>query len=341
MRDAKNRKVRSGDSRGLRRAARVVVVVIAVLLAVFAVAGVGNLTLTLAEKGRYRAPGMLVEVGGGRMHVYSEGTGSKHVVLLSGWGTASPAIDFKPLMEALRADFRVTIVEYLGYGWSDWTRKPRTNRNIVEETRLALREVGVLPPYILVPHSISGLYALYYANTYPSEVEAVVGLDSTIPQLRAYYGKPPGAVLPALMRVFGVLRLLAIIDPEIVRYRFPEYSAADRRMIAMMYFWNYGNRAQANEYAQLNTNAGELQSWRFPTSIPVSMILSRTSVGEVGKAIPGLDLQKIHEDMIRGNGGGKIYILDGGHYIHWANEQRIAAIIKETSNPPTRTERSR
>jgi pimeloyl-ACP methyl ester carboxylesterase len=333
-----NKKVLRGTLPGLKRVARVAVAALAFLMAAFAIAAVGNVILTIAEKGRHGAPGMLVEVGGGRMHVYTEGVGNKNVVLLSGWGTAGPVLDFKPLMGYLSTEFRVTTVEYLGYGWSDWTRKPRTNHNIVEETRRALREAGVLPPYILVPHSISGLYALSYANMYPGEVEAVVGLDSTVPLQAAYWKKAPGAVLPALMRVFGVLRLLAIINPRVVGYQLSEYSNEDRRMIAMMYFWNYGNRSQANEYAQLKDNAGELQSWRFPSSIPVSMILSRISVREQGKAMPGLDWQKAHEEIIGGNAGGAIYILDGGHYIHWGNEERIAAIIRKTSNAAARSE---
>jgi len=43
------------------------------------------------------------------MHLYTEGTGKRNVILLSGWGTAGPVIDYKPLTEALRNDFKVTL----------------------------------------------------------------------------------------------------------------------------------------------------------------------------------------------------------------------------------------
>ena len=69
------------------------------------------------------------------------------------------------------------------YGWSDLTDKERTVENIVGEIRMALKEANIEGPYILMPHSISGIYILYYANQYPSEVKAIIGIDPTLPQI--------------------------------------------------------------------------------------------------------------------------------------------------------------
>ena len=33
-----------------------------------------------------------------------------------------------------------------------------------------------------MPHSMSGLYALYYANKYSAEVEGVIGIDMSLPE---------------------------------------------------------------------------------------------------------------------------------------------------------------
>jgi pimeloyl-ACP methyl ester carboxylesterase len=164
-----------------RKVLRATIIAITTVLTLLVVLTVGNLALTAFERNKYKAPGNLALIEGKRVHVYSEGTGPTNVILLSGWGTACPVLDFKPLLEILSRSFRVTVVEDFGYGWSDWTSVPRTNENVVEEIRLALKESGVYPPYTLVPHSISGFYALYYANKYPDEVEAVVGLDTGVP----------------------------------------------------------------------------------------------------------------------------------------------------------------
>lgn len=46
---------------------------------------------------------------------------------------------------------------------------------------MALDKAGIQDPYVLCPHSLSGLEALYWAQKYPDEVEAIVGLDMAVP----------------------------------------------------------------------------------------------------------------------------------------------------------------
>ena len=94
-------------------------------------------------------------------------------------GIALPSADFGPLQRELAARHRVVVVEYFGTGFSGGTDRPRTSANYVEEIRAALSAAGYEPPYVLMPHSISGVYAEHYAATYPDEVEAIVSLDGT------------------------------------------------------------------------------------------------------------------------------------------------------------------
>lgn len=47
---------------------------------------------------------------------------------------------------------------------------------------MALKELNIQPPYILMPHSMSGLYSLYYVAQYPSEVSDVIGIDMPLAQ---------------------------------------------------------------------------------------------------------------------------------------------------------------
>jgi pimeloyl-ACP methyl ester carboxylesterase len=320
-------------NRGCKKTLKVAGIVVASALTLLAVLAVTNLVLTSVERNEHRTPGKLVPVGRNRMHIYSEGTGKRNVILLSGWGTAGPVIDYKPLIEALKNDFTVTVVEYLGYGWSDWTNEPRTNANVVKETRLALTEAGISPPYILVPHSISGLCALYYANKYPDEIDAIIGLDTTIPAHRKYFQSRRPSSLPSLLRIFGILRLMFLFEPRVVGHQFPAYSDSDRRMMAIMYFWNYANPSQRDELAELSENAKELDGWKYPVTIPISMILSQTSIDDGSKSTPGLEWKKAHEDIIAGNKNGRVFVLNGGHFIHWTNSEEIAAIVRRTSPP--------
>jgi pimeloyl-ACP methyl ester carboxylesterase len=52
---------------------------------------------------------------------------------------------------------------------------------IVEELRHTLRAAGLPPPYILVGHSMGGLYMQEFARAHPDEVAGVVLVDSVYP----------------------------------------------------------------------------------------------------------------------------------------------------------------
>ncbi len=57
--------------------------------------------MTTYEQKKYPALGQSVEVDGKSTHVYTKGDGVDTIVLLSGLGTAAPALDFEPLINEL------------------------------------------------------------------------------------------------------------------------------------------------------------------------------------------------------------------------------------------------
>lgn len=69
-----------------------------------------------------------------------------------------------------------------GYGKSTPALTPRDGSHVVDELRSLLRSKGLLPPYILVGHSLGGLYMQLFARRYPDEVSALILVDSTHPQ---------------------------------------------------------------------------------------------------------------------------------------------------------------
>lgn len=68
-------------------------------------------------------------------------------------------------------------MEPFGYGLSDQVDTERSIENIIEELYTCLEEIGV-HQYYLMAHSISGLYSLYYANTYPEKIHGFIGIRS-------------------------------------------------------------------------------------------------------------------------------------------------------------------
>jgi len=129
------------------------------------------------------APGKMVEVNGREMHVFTKGRGENTYIFLSGSGTQYPTTDFEPLWSLLAVDSKIVVVEKAGYGWSDISdNTPRDINTLLEETRESLRQAEIPPPYILIPHSFSGIETLYWAQTYPEEIKAICGLDPAVPE---------------------------------------------------------------------------------------------------------------------------------------------------------------
>lgn len=69
-----------------------------------------------------------------------------------------------------------------GTGASAEVSGPRDGDTIIEELRRSLSCKDIAPPYVLVGHSLGGLYMQLYARRYPQEVAALVLVDSTHPE---------------------------------------------------------------------------------------------------------------------------------------------------------------
>lgn len=133
--------------------------------------------------------GTSAKVGKTNINVYTEGSGAFTIVFMAGSGVGCPTYEYKPLYHRMSDKYRIAVVEKAGYGLSGKAETPRTIENLVEESRAALKKLDILPPYILAPHSYSGFEAIWWANTYPEEVEAVLGVDMGFPNMMIAQGK--------------------------------------------------------------------------------------------------------------------------------------------------------
>jgi pimeloyl-ACP methyl ester carboxylesterase len=279
---------------------------------------------TRRERAAYPAPGKMVDVHGARMHVYQEGKGDKTFVLLGGGGVGAPVLEYRPLWSRLARHGRVAVVEYPGYGWSDDSGAIRTSEKIVEEIRAALNGAGVTPPYVLVAHSLGGIYATAYAQRYPDELEAIIALDTTLPRAFAEaikHGQNPEQATPqlapvALMRKLGVLRLLLAFDPLLVSGA-PQgvYSDAEARQIATVTGWNYASDAMLHEFQALPDNLNALADAEFPKSLPILMIQA-SPPGDVAES-QAWSLSE-RKRLVGPLDHGKVIELPAGHSgIYW------------------------
>ena len=120
----------------------------------------------------------LVSAGDYDMNVNIFGDGKYKIIAMPGSGDSIFPVDMKKFYEHLSDDVTLVVVSRPGYGVSGETKQDVTTENIVESTRTALKNAGIEAPYILMPHSLSGIYGTYWESTYPDEVSGVIFLDS-------------------------------------------------------------------------------------------------------------------------------------------------------------------
>jgi pimeloyl-ACP methyl ester carboxylesterase len=106
------------------------------------------------------------------------GRGPKTVILESGVGDTLEV--WKIVQPEIAAGCTRTLsYNRAGYDGSDPALQARDATTIVGELRAELQRRKLEPPYVLVGHSLGGLYMQYFARNFPDEVAGLVLIDST------------------------------------------------------------------------------------------------------------------------------------------------------------------
>lgn len=103
------------------------------------------------------------------------GSGAPVVVFVSGLGDGHDA--WTPVLSDVAAFTTAFAYDRAGYGHSPPAVGARDGAAIVAELRGRLASAGLRPPYVLVGHSLGGMYVELYARAYPKEVVGAVLVD--------------------------------------------------------------------------------------------------------------------------------------------------------------------
>lgn len=293
--------------KGIKMTLIILGVVILLFLAIFI-----NHQIRLKKEAKLLTPiGQLVEVDGHKMNIYIEGEGEQTIVFLSGGGTCSPVLDFKSLYSLLSDDYKVVVVEKFGYGFSDVVDKERDVASVLADTRAALAAAGVEGPYILCPHSMSGIEALYWAQQYHEEVSAIVGLDMAVPgAYEDYKMNVPMLKLSQLAARMGIIRLLpGVAESEAMKYG--TLTEEEKEIYKAVFFSRTATTTMMNEVGSIKESAKVVEDAGVP-QVPMLLFVSNGS----GTGWEKEAWRNYQKDYIREVSDGRLVELNCSHYVH-------------------------
>ncbi len=129
----------------------------------------------------YLATGTTVTVNGIATYIDCRGSGSPTVILESGLGTGAAGWGLVP--NRLAATVRVCAWDRPGIGNSA-PMGHHTAADVAAHLRATLAAAGESGPFVVVGHSLGGVYARVFTATYRNEVAGVALIDPYLPDVR-------------------------------------------------------------------------------------------------------------------------------------------------------------
>lgn len=135
----------------------------------------------------YPPVGEMVDVGGYRLHLYCSGesTADEPTVIVEA-GAGSVGLMWTLVQDEVSKSARICTYDRAGLGWSEPSPHPRSASMIVQELHTLLVNAQIEGPYILVGHSLGGIFVREYQYQYPDEVAGIILVDSGDGDLETY-----------------------------------------------------------------------------------------------------------------------------------------------------------
>ena len=284
-----------------------------------------------ADKRNLPPRGNLIDVGGFRMHIHCIGEGSPTVILetLSGgtssyWGWVQPEVAKKT---------RVCVYDRAGRGWSEPDPEPMTLGRTVRNLHTLLTNSRINGPYVLVGHSIGGIYMRQFAMEYPDQVLGMVLVDSAHPeQFERYPEMLKGneaylkfsTTLPTLSRL-SINRLYFAFGGE---FDFGDLSEPQKSELKALWSspeYFLSQRAENIAAPGIYADAGQLGSLGDLPLIVISAGQNPPSWGELQRNLASLSTNSLHLTLENATHVSVVFNLDDAHEVSKAILQVVDA----------------
>jgi len=121
-----------------------------------------------------------LQTASGKLQYILSGRGGPAILLFNGAGVTLEG--WRGLYPAIEQLGTVLAWNRFGAGGSSKPAQPQTGTVVIACLRELLAHAGLQPPYVLLAHSLGGLFAQLFARLSPQEVAGVLFLEATHPQ---------------------------------------------------------------------------------------------------------------------------------------------------------------
>lgn len=252
--------------------------------------GAGSCRKLLVEDNKDQMPLSQLTIKGNKTELSISKGQTPSIILVNGF--ASPFTTWEKVYQQLPENASVFAYNRAGVGASANVAGSRDALTIAREMKTILEYCSVQPPYVLVAHSMGGIYARIFYHLYPNLVKGIVLVDGTHErQLDSLLSQlPPG-------------------DREMA---WKEMEAINDSVVATLPSGSLKEEFKAN----FLTNYEQIKSFPPITGIPVYVITSTKETPET----PGfvVNIQKaLHQEWAAqaGSKGKFVETSKSGHYI--------------------------
>jgi pimeloyl-ACP methyl ester carboxylesterase len=316
-----------------------------ILAALFMLVGVlfaiGQVARRAAEA-RAQMPGRMINLNGQAFHLLCQGPvviGQPTIVLEAGLGETS--LTWAGIQPSLAATHRVCAYDRPGYGWSAASTQPPTAAGTADTLARLLAAAGEPRPYVLVAHSLGGVYARVFAQRYPEAIAGLVLLDPSheemVSRLPADWQAQIQAAEAAAAQELHLPAQLADLG---VSALFPQFAPADPRLPAAAQELvralggadGQGLRTLAQEIGASARMLVEVQAMRVHDlgDLPLVVVKAGTSAPSAPPEglSPFTPTYDLHAELAAQSTRGRLITLaESSHYVHYDEPEQVIRII--------------
>ena len=235
---------------------------------------------------RYRN-GKVINVKNGRIHAVIKETSEAEdtIVFLHGLGMGDTTITANRMFEKLEETHNIFLMDRYGNGLSDDCCEDQTVDVIVDSYRSVLQQTGQKTPYILIAHSISGIYATYWAQQYPEEIKAVIYLDADPVECYVQEGKIDNVSLligksEAFLADMGLQRLFISDEILLGDIEYQVFTEEENLLRKYLMYHNTASKATCSEMEWYYENAQTVLEEDMNLQVPQLYLVANNVKGE-------------------------------------------------------------